>query len=355
MSGFFCERGEVVKKRVLPPLFLALLSLLVAGVSPSPRACDAVCRTLSDPLRRLVVWISSLFSFPLVEAALFVFPVALALILFLPRKRGGDPLGGLLSLAASFSALFLLLSVLPARRSAPSPDPVSEEEFSAYALWLADRANREEALLPASEGEGTPPARATVPELSDAVTAALRETGLCPTEPCRVKATLFPGLFRRSGMLGYQFAFTGEAMIDPRAPAYTLPFTAAHEAAHQAGIVSEGEASFAAYVALTESHDPALRYAGWAGALDGCLPLLPAWTQNKIVSTLSPRVRADLRLYDAVLPSSGSASVVEGSNAAAIRLRGGEEPRSYDLFPRLCCRRYLALVRGDQAAARAIY
>ena len=35
-------------------------------------------------------------------------------------------------------------------------------------------------------------------------------------------------------------------MIDPRAPAYTLPFTAAHEAAHQAGILSEGEASYAA-------------------------------------------------------------------------------------------------------------
>lgn len=343
-----------MKKSVVSPLSLALLALLVAGVSPSPAACDAVCRCFSDPLRRLLAGFFSLVPFPLVEAALFAFPVVLLRILFLPFRRG-KTVDRALSAASLFSALFLLLSFLPARRSAPSPAPVTEEELSAYAVWLADRANREEALLPPSDRPGTPPARATLGELSSAVTAALRDTGLCPTEPIRVKATLFPGLFRRSGLLGYHFALTGEAVIDPRAPAYTLPFTAAHEAAHQAGILSEGEASYAAYVALTGSPDPALRYAGWTGALDATLPLLPAGTQSRIVATLSPRVREDLCLFDAILPSSGGASAVEGSNAAAIRLRGGEEPHSYDLFPRLACRRYLAFVSGDQAAARAIY
>ena len=344
-----------MKKSVFAPLFLSLVALLVAGVSPSSRAVDFVCRILSDPLRRLIAGVSSLFPFPLAEAALLAFPVALGLILFRPRRRGAGSVGRPLSAASLFSALFLLLSFLPARRSAPSPAPVTEEELSAYAVWLADRANREEALLPPSDRPGTPPARATLGELSSAVTAALRDIGLCPTEPIRVKATLFPGLFRRSGLLGYHFALTGEAVIDPRAPAYTLPFTAAHEAAHQAGILSEGEASYAAYVALTGSPDPALRYAGWTGALDATLPLLPAGTQSRIVATLSPRVREDLCLFDAILPSSGGASAVEGSNAAAIRLRGGEEPHSYDLFPRLACRRYLAFVSGDQAAARAIY
>ena len=341
-----------MKKSVLPPLFCACIALLVAGVSPSYSACDAVCRYLSDPLRRLFAGVSSLVSFPLAEAALFIFPVLLVLLPFLPKKRSVERTT---SLAFAFCTLFLLLSVLPARRFARVPGPVSEEELTAFTVWLADRANGEEALLPAFDGQGTPPARESVQELSAAVTDAIRKTGLCPTEPYRVKATLFPGLFRRSGLLGYQFAFTGEAVIDPRAPAYTLPFTAAHEAAHQAGILPEGEASFVAYVALTESTDPALRYAGWTGALDACLPYLPAETQTEIVSSLVSRVREDLGLFDLVLPSSGSAAAVEGSNAAAIRLRGGENVRSYDLFPRLACRRYLALSNGDQAAARAIY
>ena len=344
-----------MKKRVLPPFFLALLTLLTAGVSPSPRACDAVCRVLSDPLRRLLAGVSSLVSFPLAEAALFLFPVLLALLLFLPRKRGNGFFPRALSAAAAFCSLFLLFSVLPARRTSLAAEPVTEDELTAFCTWLAERANREEALLPVFDGQGTPPARDGVGELSDAVTDALRETGLCPTEPKRVKATLFPGLFRRSGLLGYHFAYTGEAVIDPQAPNYTLPFTAAHEAAHQAGVLSEGEASYIAYAALTDSDDPALRYAGWTGALDACLPYLHAQTQTEIVSSLSPRVREDLRLFDLVLPSSGTSDAVEGGNAAAIRLRGGEEPRSYELFPRLACRRYLAFVRGDQAAARAIY
>lgn len=343
-----------MKKAVLSPLISACIALLVAGVSPSYRAVDAACRILSDPLRRLLAGISSLFAFPVAEAALFVFPAVLALLPFLPRRKKGAALR-LPSLAFAFCSLFLLLSVLPARRIAPSPEPVSEDDLTAFTVWLAERANGEEALLPPAKGKGTPPARKSVNELSDAVTDALKKTGLCPTEPRRVKATLFPGSFRRSGLLGYQFAFTGEAVIDPRAPAYTLPFTAAHEAAHQAGVLSEGRASFVSYVALTESDDPALRYAGWTGALDACLVCLPEKTRNEIVSSLVSRVREDLRLYDLVLPNSDSARAVEGSNAAAIRLRDGETSRSYDLFPRLCCRRYLALPRGDQAAARAIY
>ena len=332
--------------------FPALAALVTAGASRSPDAADAVCRVVSDPLRRLLCAVSSPFPFPLFEVALLAFPALLLRAIF--RADPATTLRRTVGAGAVFFSLFLLLSVLPARRSAPTDEPVSDTGMTAFASYLADQANGEERLLPAAEGDGTPPARLTSASLSDGVTAALRESGLCPAEPYRVKPTLFPRLLRRLGLLGYHVFWTGEAVIDPGAPAYTLPFTAAHEAAHQAGILSEGEASYAAYLALTRSLDPALRYAGWTGALDACLPLLPDGERRAVVAKLSPRVRADLSLFDATLASGDGTKKVAESNALAIRLRGGEGARSYDLFPRLACRLYLSGLR-DQADAPAIY
>ena len=343
--------GGGMKKSAPIFAFSAVVALITAGVSPSPAAANAVCRALSDPLRRLLSAVSSLFPFPLFEIAFLAFPVTL----FLSFRRG-DPsavMRRVLCCGGILFSLFLLLSVVPAKRSAPpDPTPPTDGEMTAFALWLSERANGEEARLPAYAGPGTPPARETTAKLSLAVTETLRESRLCPTPPRRVKATLFPGQLARLGLLGYHAPQTGEAVIDPRAPAYTLAFTAAHEAAHQAGIVSEGEASYVAYLALAASPDPALRYAGIAGALDACLPLLSDSARDAVLAALSPRVRADLASFDAALPTGGGAKLVEGSNAAAIRLRDGEAGRSYDLFPILACRRYLSF---DRDAAPAIY
>ena len=333
--------------------FFSVIALITAGVSPSPAAANAVCRVLSDPLRKTLFAVSSLFPFPLFEVALLTLP----LVLFLSFWRSDPPavLRRALSFCGILFSLFLLLSVVPAKRSAPpDPSPPTDAEIAAFALWLAETANGEASRLHDAAGAGTPPARETVSELSSAVTDALRDSRLCPISPRRVKATLYPGLLSRLGLLGYHATLTGEAVIDPRAPAYTLAFTAAHEAAHQAGIVSEGEASYLAYLALTASPDPALRYAGIAGALDACLPLLSGSALETVLAALSPRVRADLSLYDAALPTGGGAKMVGGSNAAAIRLRDGEEGRSYDLFPILACRRFLSF-RRDAADAPAIY
>ena len=342
-------------KKSMPVFVLcAVTALMTAGVSSSPAAAQAVCRVLSDPLRRLLSAVSSLFPFPLFEVGLLALPLVLFLSFF--RGEPSAVLRRVLSCCGILFSLFLLLSVVPAKRSAPpDPTPPTDGETTAFVLWLSERANGEEARLPAYAGSGTPPARETTAELSDAVCAALCESRLCPIEPRRVKATLFPGALSRSGLLGYHAPLTGEAVIDPRAPAYTLAFTAAHEAAHQAGVVTEGEASYIAYLALISSPDPALRYAGIAGALDACLPLLSDHARKIVLASLSPRVRADLRSFDAALPTGGGARIVEGSNAAAIRLRDGEDGRSYDLFPILACRRYLSASDRDVAAPSAIY
>jgi hypothetical protein len=54
--------------------------------------------------------------------------------------------------------------------------------------------------------------------------------------------------------------FTGEANINVHFPDYTVPYTAAHELAHQRGIAKEDEANFIAFLVCMESDDPYIRY-----------------------------------------------------------------------------------------------
>ena len=108
-------------------------------------------------------------------------------------------------------------------------------------------------------------------------------------------------------------------------------------------------------VSLLSSSDPALRYAALTAALDSTLPLLPVDSRASVVSGLAPRVKEDLRLFDCILPTGAGGRRFADANSAAIRLRSGEDGRSYDLFPLLACRRYLALCTRDPAGISAIY
>ena len=57
--------------------------------------------------------------------------------------------------------------------------------------------------------------------------------------------------------------FTGEANINVAFPDYTIPYTAAHELAHQRGIAREDEANFVAFLVCNESDDPYIRYSAY--------------------------------------------------------------------------------------------
>ena len=63
-----------------------------------------------------------------------------------------------------------------------------------------------------------------------------------------------------SGVYSY---YTGESNINTNFPDYTIPFTSAHEMAHQRGFARENEANFVAYLVCCESEDAYIRYSGF--------------------------------------------------------------------------------------------
>ena len=94
------------------------------------------------------------------------------------------------------------------------------------------------------------------------------------TKPSHVnsfKPSLFRGVMSYSGILGYYNPFTAEAQYNPELPATYLPFTLAHESAHQMGYAREQEANFIAFLLGKESTNPELRYSTYYFVLKSLL------------------------------------------------------------------------------------
>ncbi len=76
-----------------------------------------------------------------------------------------------------------------------------------------------------------------------------------------IKPSLFSFIEGYTGILGYYNPFTSEAQYNQYLPDTYIPFTIAHESAHQLGFAREQEANFIAYMLGKNSTDISLKYA----------------------------------------------------------------------------------------------
>lgn len=74
------------------------------------------------------------------------------------------------------------------------------------------------------------------------------------------KASIFGSFMSYTGILGYYNPFTAEAQYNKELPHTYLPFTLAHESAHQLGVAREQEAHFVGYLISKNSTNAALRH-----------------------------------------------------------------------------------------------
>ena len=79
----------------------------------------------------------------------------------------------------------------------------------------------------------------------------------------RVKPVMLSEPMSYTHITGVYTFFTGEANINVNFPDYTIPYTAAHELAHQRGIAREDEANFIAFLVCIESEDAYIRYSAY--------------------------------------------------------------------------------------------
>ena len=94
-------------------------------------------------------------------------------------------------------------------------------------------------------------------------------------------------------LTGVYTYMTGEANINRAFPDYTIPFTAAHELAHQRGIARENEANFVAFLVCMASDDAYIRYSGYVYML--------TYTVNALYSADAEAYRTLCEGYDPAL------------------------------------------------------
>ena len=153
-----------------------------------------------------------------------------------------------------------------------------------------------------------------------------------------VKSVMLSHPMSYTHITGVYTFFTGEANINVNFPDYTIPFTAAHELAHQRGIAREDEANFVAFLVCTASDDPYIRYSGYlnlyeyvASALYSADRML--YTQS--YTALPTEVRAERTAYIQFFEKYSenlAANVSESVNNAYLQSLGAEAgTKSYGL------------------------
>ncbi|HEV2859528.1 MAG TPA: DUF3810 domain-containing protein [Pyrinomonadaceae bacterium] len=306
--------------------FVAALALLAATfglqllASLAPRFVERFYSRLVFPEITRALSLPSLpFDFSLGEALLAALAVsAVAWLawqargLYRRQRRWQEFLFALftsaLLLAASTAALFMLVFGLNYQREYLSeslrlvrrePDAAEAE---AIARELLDGVNRnyEEARAAVRPDSGS-----VMPFSREELYRLLEDA--FPREPllnlpetaglARPKPVYFDGTLSRLGISGVYSPFTAEPNYNDAQPDSIIPFTVAHEMAHQRGYAREAEASFVAFLVCKASAHPYVRYSGYVGGLVAlsALQRLTPQRRAELFRGLGDGPRADLQ------------------------------------------------------------
>ena len=350
--------------RVCIVLFaLAGVSLLIylAAIIWEPFA-DFFSRYPGAVLRATLAHLTSWIPFSLAEALLLFLPAALFLLIRTAIKHYSDTwhntlvyMGILLSVA---SLLITLLfcgfgtgyfgSTLDKKLGLDRRD-VSAEELK-YTAEILSEAVAEEAqnvtfryqnfsVMPYSLEEMNK-------KLLDAYDSISDKYSFIQRLDSRLKPVVLSEPWSYTHITGVYTYFTGEANINVNFPDYTIPFTAAHELAHQRGIAREDEANFMAFLVCIESDDPYIRYSGYLNMYEyvsSSLYSANAEMYFDVRNTLPTTVRAEMRAYSAFFDKYRDnvvADVSQAVNDTYLKVQGTAGTKSYGMVTDLAVAYY---------------
>ncbi|MBR2721716.1 MAG: DUF3810 domain-containing protein [Clostridia bacterium] len=240
--------------------------------------------------RFLLATLTSWIPFSLTELLLLLLPVTVFLLVLLAIKKYADSwrnsfvyLGILFSIVATVAILFVW-NFAAGYFAAPIEEKlgIAREKVSAEELYGTAEILRKELDAMQSEIIFLEDGASLMPysysemngKLMDAYTVFCKKYGVVDHFSSSVKPIMLSEPMSYTHITGVYTFFTGEANLNVNFPDYTLPFTAAHELAHQRGIAREDEANFIAFLVCRESEDPYIRYSGFLNAYEYVLSAL---------------------------------------------------------------------------------
>lgn len=340
---------------------LALILYLVAVFSPT--FAGWFNGTVAAFVRAVLAHLTSWLPFSLAEILLFCVPLLIIWIaVYAYRHRCGSWksvfvfIGSLLSIFSLFFSLFVFsfgmgyhTETLDKRLSL-STENITVEGLYLTARELAILTNQSAEHVSFSE-DGFSVMPYELDEMNEKLLAAYE--GVCDTHAfiqrldSRIKPVLASKLMSYTHITGVYSYFTGEANLNVAFPDYTLPYTAAHELAHQRGIARENEANFIAFLVTEQSEDPYIRYCGYLNLFEYVFSALygaNTTLAESVRAMLSPQVRGELIAYSEFFEEyrdSAAADVSNAVNDTYLKLHGNSAgTKSYGLVVELAVSYY---------------
>ena len=331
----------------------AVCALLYIIFLVSPQTADFFNKYVSPAVRAPLAYLTSWIPFSLAECLLLLVPVILVVGTWVGVKFYAETWKSLLifcliicSIGAYVFSAFTL-GFVPAYRGSRldakmglDKKEVSADELFYTASLLAAKVSEEidtvsfeesgASMMPYNHSEMNA-------KLMKAYEKACKKYDFIQPLHSNIKRIMLSEPMTYTHISGVYTFFTGEANLNVNFPDYSLPFTAAHEFAHQRGIAREDEANFVAFLVCSESDDAYIRYCAYlnlyeyvANALYSANPEYYAQTYYSLPKEARGEMRAYYEFFEKYRDS--VASDVSGAvNDTFLTINGTEGTRSYGM------------------------
>lgn len=304
-------------------------------------------------LRGLFAAITSIIPCSVAEAAIIFAPVLMVAIIIYANKKftsSWREVGKFLLMTLSVASLFFSTFALNfgAGYHTSSVDKllelerrdVSAEELRETAEYLVAEINKYTSSLTANKEGST-----LMPYGYDTLSAKLVEAydKVCDEHAfisrfsSKIKPVLLSEPWTYTHIAGVYTYFTGESNINVNFPDYTLPYTAAHEMAHQRGIAREDEANFVAFLVCAASDDDYIRYSGYLNLYEyvsNALYRADKDAYSEVRAELDPVARMEMSAYSKFFDKyreNVAATVTETVNNTYLTIQGTPGTKSYGM------------------------
>lgn len=353
-------KKEIRRYERLPRVCLGIYAVM--GISAvlylvfmrSPAFADWFNVSVSRWGRRLLSMLTVWFPFSLAELLLILSPVFLTLLIVRAVRFYSENRKTVLCFLGKLFAALCVVGILFVWCFAPgyygatldrklglSRDSVSADDLYQTALILTDQINAltDELLI---DGNGASVMSDSLNEMNAKLMTAYRTFTADRDFPdhfySRVKPVMLSGAMNYTHITGVYAFFTGEANINVAFPDYCIPFTAAHELAHQRGVAREDEANFVAFLVCLSSQDAYIRYSGLLNvyeyvmnALYSADPVLYRAAFAKLHAVAASEERAYAAFFEKYSKNI-AATLSEKTNDLYLQSQGAKEgTKSYDM------------------------
>ncbi len=308
---------------------------------------------ISSVFRTAFAYISGILPFSIAEMAIILLPLIFVLLIrYILKNRCMTWKTTWISVINLVAVLSILLSTFVLNFAAGykgssledklglEQKEIGAQELYDAAVYLADMAAKEaESLNIDTSGSSVMPYGFDEmnKKLIEAYDSFCKDYDFINNFSSKLKPVMLSDAMSYTHITGVYSFFTGEANVNIAFPDYTIPYTAAHELAHQRGIAREDEANMIAFLVCIRSDDKYIRYSAYLNIYEYVANALYSADKELYYEArahLNDEIISEQAAYNKFFEKyrhSVSSKVSNTVNDTYLKLQGTEGSKSYGM------------------------